>query len=395
MVVISLKYCIPYIVFLIPLFLLAAVENYYAERERLAGQNYRMIALLSFMIFLFFFGFRGHIGWDWTNYYQSFADLPKLWNLSLKSLAQERFAPGFLIFMSASKSLVNSYSFFLFLSTAIDLILLALFLNKYSDRFALTMIVFLAFMGMFLMVDLIRNSKVILIFLLTIRYIEERKALPFFMINAIGILFHFSAIIFLPLYFFVHRKVSLKLLIIISMAGVAVFLLKFEFIKPVVKYISGLIGGRLEKATLKYFMDEQYSSLYGLTIGFFERLLTAALVFIYYDELTDSKRGIIFTNSFVFFFFIFLFFSEMRIIPIRMGGLFAYSYWYLYPVILGKLKRKGNRQLFVLYIFVYALIKVISISNTILYKYDNILFGAKSFEERIQVFDKVKDILLN
>jgi hypothetical protein len=232
-----------------------------------------------------------------------------------------------------------------------------------------------------------------MLFILSIQYISERKIIPFYFLNLTGWLFHFSSVFYLPLYFFLHKKISRKTITIISVLGVVIFIFQIEYIKQSVLFIAENVDGRLTDAINAYFTIDEYSSAYGITAGFIERIATCALIIIYYNKLTSRKEDIVFVNSFFLFFIIFFFFSEIRIIPVRVGGLFAFSYWVLYPRILETISLKNNRLAFLTFILLYALIKITSMTDNILYKYDNVIFGIQNFKDRLEIFDQVKPVL--
>jgi hypothetical protein len=62
----------------------------------------------------------------------------------------------------------------------------------------------------------------------------------------------------------------------------------------------------------------------------------------------------------------------------------------LYKVIVNK----NNRAIFLAFIFVYALVKVAGMTDTILYRYDNTLFGAESFDSRMEIFQSTSGYFL-
>lgn len=61
--------------------------------------------------------------------------------------------------------------------------------------------------------NIIRQSIAMVLFYYSLRYLEEGKTAKYILINIIGSLFHYSAIMFIPLYFIVNRdfKLSMKM----------------------------------------------------------------------------------------------------------------------------------------------------------------------------------------
>jgi hypothetical protein len=343
-----------------------------------------------------FFGLRGFIGWDWTTYYPTFKTIPALFSLKGTVFTETRYEPGFVVYISVIKTIWNNYFFFVFIGTFIDIVILIAIIRQFSGySYSLVCLVFIVMGGFYLETDLMRNAKSIMLFLLSLKYLKERRILPYYMLNILGCLFHFSSLIYLPLYFFLHKIVSRKAVIVIFIIGTVIFLLRVEYIVPIVRKVASFMGENTTIALNKYLKDSLYSSGYGLTVGFAERMITSSLMIIYYDKILKKKdSNVLFINSFIIYFIFFFYFAEVRIIPIRVGGLFAFSYWILYPAILEVIENRNNKSLFLTFIFIYSLVKIAGMTDTILYRYDNVLFKGQSYETRQKIFDKTSPYFL-
>lgn len=61
----------------------------------------------------------------------------------------------------------------------------------------------------------IRQAITISLFYFSLKYIKEKKVFKYMALNGVGLLFHQSAIIFIPLYFFLNKRIALKYKIIL------------------------------------------------------------------------------------------------------------------------------------------------------------------------------------
>jgi hypothetical protein len=389
----SIIYSLPYLIMVLMLLAIIALERHYAVRQHLEGVNQQVFRWFSLGLLLLFFGLRGHVGWDWTTYYPNFESVPNIFSIKLEDIFGSRLDPGFVTYISLVKTIWNDYSFFTFVNTLIDLAILGLVIRKYSKSVSISCLMFVVMTGFYLETDLLRNAKSIFLFLLSLEYLTSRRFGPYLALNILGWLFHFSSLLFIILYFFLHKLISKRTLLIIYPIGLALYIFQIEYIKPLIIGITEFLGGRLEDAANNYFIIDEYSSSYGITIGFLERTLTFALLIIYYDKLKQSREMHVFINSYVIYFIFFFYFSEMFIIPLRVGGLFAFSYWILYPSIFNAISNKNNKFFFLLFISLYSMIKIITMTDNILYRYDNVIFGIESFQERLEIFEIVKPIL--
>jgi len=386
-----MSYSIPYLV-LLACYLFLAIIGYKVKNNHVL---YQRIIFLCSIIYVIFFGLRGFIGWDWTNYYKKYQMASNLFNISFNSSVPEW---GFTIYMSLFKTLFLDYYAFVFINVILHIFLLNIFLKRYlpPGYYVFGLIVFLVMGGFGMEVDAMRNIMSILLFLLSIKYIEERKIGKYYILNTVGLLFHISSIFYLPLYFFLHKKMNRKLIVVIFIIGIIIFLLKIEYVKPLVLSISKILGGRIQSITNDYLNSTIYGKSYGLSIGLLERLLSAVLIIMYYPKLINaSKHNIIFINAFVYYFFIFFYFSEIAIISIRVGMLFVFSYWILWPSIIYVSKIKINRQFIICVMLLYSFLKMIGLTRFQLYQYDNKIFGIKTYEERKEIFDRIAHNILN
>lgn len=74
--------------------------------------------------------------------------------------------------------------------------------------FVFFMLSMLIYFALFLdSVNVMRNMKSISFFYLSIPFLIQRKALPYFILNLIGFGFHTSSIVYFPLYFILTRSI--------------------------------------------------------------------------------------------------------------------------------------------------------------------------------------------
>lgn len=339
------------------------------------------------IVIICFFGFRGFVGWDWYNYYNFFKTATTISNFKFDSTTYEI---GFSIYTSLIKSIDSNYISFVFISSLLDFILLHIFFKRYipKNMYVFAFLVFLGMEGIVFEINLMRSIKGLLLFLISIQYIEDRSLWKFVFLNSIGLCFHWSSIIFFPLYFFIHKKIDVRLWIIIFIIGNIIYLFQIDFVKPIVLIASSFFNEAVETKTLFYLQNAIYNKPYGITFGYIERIFTTVVLLLYYNNLIrKSKSNIVFVNAYLIFIIIYFYFSEISIIIIRLGNIFIFSYWILWPLIINNSRGAVKYILFAIFV-VYLNVKTIKTTNNILYKYDNVLFKrSKSYEERIKIFN--------
>jgi len=347
------------------------------------------------IIIIYFIGFRGFIYSDWISYYNAYIDTPTLFDKSKinKYFDSYNWEKGFLIYQIIIKTFTNNYFLFQSISFIIDYLILYIFFKRYiPDYILLGFIFYIIFSGLGLSINLLRNSKSIMLFLLSIKYCYNKNILKYMIINIIGVFFHISSLLYIPLYFILNIRISKYLIFILYVIGNMIFLLQLNWMKNILFFIVSKINiQRLTLITNIYLNSKEYSAGFGITIGYLERQFTFLLVYIFvYKNIINQKRFNIFINLFYIYSFIYLYFSEITIVLQRLPALFICSYWILYPNIYKNIS-KNNKYLFLLFLIIYSFLRLNADSNNPLAYYDNFLTGYKTYEERVLIFNQFKN----
>lgn len=350
------------------------------------GKNERkkhMLFVFSIILLIGFLGLRGFIGWDWWAYYPSYNNLPGGFNYEI----------GYEIWSNIFYKIGLSYHHFTFINTVADILILAYVLKKYSKYPIFSMFLFLAVQGLSFEVDLLRNAKAVLLFIISIQFIKERKIIPFLILNILGMTFHISSIIYLPMYFILNRNYSRKIILPLIILGNIYYIFDTKLFIHILEYMSSVLPAAVGGKITSYLSIIPQN--YKLPIGtlYFERLVTFIMVFFFLHKEKGSREkenlySLIMENSFYIFYLIFLFTSEFFIASTRIGILFIYANWFLWGDIIENLR---NTKIKVAVFLIAVLIGGNRIynhfdfnGNKILYRYENIITDHKSYEEKMK-----------
>lgn len=366
---------LPYIL-LVLLYIALSAVSYYKIRLR------PIIEVISVIVFILFFGFRGFIFYDWASYYPAFESLPNISTLFTQDWVKWGWEPGFILFAAIIKELTNSYQFFILLCTVINTILLTRFFKLYISILPLGFMMYLTMNGIQISTDLLRNSISICIFLNAIPYIQKRKIVPYISLCFLATTFHSSALVYIPLYFFLNKRLNIWI-------GLSIFVIAniiYLFHIPILKSIISLFVDILMPSTKLWIdaylnMDAATGSI--ISIGYLERLLTASLIFCYYNKLIKLRNSPLFVNTTLIFLIIFLLLSEFRTISMRTSTLFSFGYWIVWIDLIDCFKYKNNKILFVSFVCLYSVLKTFSNCSSDVAKYENVLFGDSNYSERL------------
>ena len=397
MTIFSFTYSIPYLtVFFVLLFQFLVSIEPYSNRE-LKKSSKPLANYVTTLTLLFFFGFRGFIATDWQNYVKLYDSLPTFRNDFDDVIGFMKHFPwekGFGLYSICLKSISENYFFYQFVSYFIDFLLLYKCLKLYIGKnYEIGFIFYFLFGALTINVDLLRNSKSIFLFIISLKYIYEKKLIKFFCLNLLGFFFHSTTIFYFPMYFVLNRKYKDRHVISIFTIGLIIYLFRIEWMKGILLNIMSLFGSHFAMMAKVYLNSKNDAASYGISIGFLERFLTFCLVFKFRNKLLEKQQfNLILINSLFLYVYIQFFMSEMKVVIDRVPLLFIYSYWFLYPQIYTLLSKK-NKILFILMLLFYGSLKMVMVNN-IQMRYDNVLLGYQSYSERKEIIGRVSQTLL-
>jgi hypothetical protein len=344
------------------------------EHKLVRRNQLLLVRFFVITVALIFFGLRGHILTDFTNYYQFFI------NLDASTLAADslKYAPGFVYSGYLVKEIFDSYQFWIFVTSAVHILILSAIFRRYLGNISLGLLFFLSYRGVLIEFNLMQNFTGILLFLLSISYVHQRRLFPYLIPNLIGVSFHISSLLYLPLYFVLHRNISMRFgFVIISTATLFYFIGMGLLIEGIYWIISNSGLASLENF-LYFFID---TSSFKLSFGFIERLLTLILITIYSDRIkSEVLHGNIFYNLGLIYYSFFMLLSPVNVLADRIPVLFIMFYWVIPPALI--IIKHRYRTILACVLIPLSLTKLITSTQDQVAQYDNILFGIRSYEER-------------
>lgn len=202
--------------------------------------NKNFLTIISFCIVSFFLGFGYLNGSDWMAYQNSY-----------ENIIDKTYESGFFYYMFFFKSLGVNFEIFRFFSCFIDLLIIYSSAKHDTKYYLLFILLYFTEVLLFLELDgPMRQAKAIVLCIFSIRYIYKKKILKFYIIILIAILFHRTAILFLPVYFIQKIKFSWTKLVI---SLLIIHFFQNIFLLPILKF-----AAIITQKSLSYF-DSIYS----------------------------------------------------------------------------------------------------------------------------------------
>lgn len=157
--------------------------------------------VFSFIFLLSLITFRGDIGNDTEIYRDYFYDSADTLKELASNFTQSRHEPGYLTVEFVNKKIINNHIFHFFIIGLLSMFFLFKSLREYTPYFYSGLTLY--FLRFFFLRDLnqIRAGVALAIVLYSIKYISNRKAIPFYVCTLLAATFHKTALLLIPFYY--------------------------------------------------------------------------------------------------------------------------------------------------------------------------------------------------
>ncbi|HEY5589374.1 MAG TPA: EpsG family protein [Candidatus Paceibacterota bacterium] len=279
--------------------------------------------------------------------------------------------PSLLIIFSFAKTFfVNGLQISIFLYAFISISLKLNAIYKMTDYFMYTLLIY--FSGIFLLQDMtqIRAAVAVGLILLSLPKIEEKKYIQFLIYISLAILFHYSAIIFLPFIFLNTKNINKMYYVFLIFIPLVLSVLKLDPINIISKMNLGIIS---EKFT--QYITLQKSMKLHINIFNFNIIIqiVLSLFFIFYSENVNNKYAIILTKINCYSIAFFYLFAAIPVIAFRTNELLSSVQIILIPFLIYIIKPKVLAESIVVVIAFLILLNQLLV-NPIINSYSSLLF---------------------
>ena len=167
----------------------------------------------SFLILLAFIGFRVYLGRDWFNYLDIYNE-----NYEQVFSFSESFELGFLLIVGFLKSIDADFQYFIFITSLITLLLFYKSFRKCYFLLPIGILIFFVGWAYPVVINTIRQGIAILALMCAVSYLDDDEkwsGLKYLFFIGIGILFHYTILLFLPCYYIKKIRLDQNNLILI------------------------------------------------------------------------------------------------------------------------------------------------------------------------------------
>lgn len=346
-----------YFSILLALFILVFTEVFIPnglDKPKSSEGLYFCLALFLFM----FLGFRYETGYDYDSY-KNFYNGIRL--NSLGSIFSTRYEPGFMTCIYLCKTILKvSYQEFLIFISILSFLPKYRFIKKYSIYPFLALLMY--YPGIYLGQDFgqLRQGIAVGFCFLSIQYIYEKAFIKYLLMIILAMSFHYSAILFFPIYFVTRYDYSGKFIISSLICAIVISFVKIDTI--IIKVFLLLAPSNISE----YFMilvNEQSKKII-FDFGFIIRIATITLYMINRDKIKEYDKfyEIIFNIYFIGTILYCLFYS----IPVLSSrGLYYYKFLdiIILTIITKFIKQDYLKILYILVLLLYCAYRLYKIIN--------------------------------
>lgn len=248
--------------------------------------------------------------------------------------------PGFEFLTKIIRANTDSFLFFLFLIASIAVTLNIIAISKFSNLIPLSLLIYVA--NNYILHDMIQIRCGIAcgVFLFAVPFIYKRSFIKYFLIICICILFHYSSIAFLPLYFINSKKIRYKIYVsFIPIAFIAcLFGLRIGNLAGLIPIPEFQALWRMYGNSLVNGVDISQINIFNFSI-LIRVILTIILLLNSSSLITYNKYFIIWVKIYTFSIIAFLICSDIPVIAFRVSELYQCIEFLLLPLIIYTIPR--------------------------------------------------------
>lgn len=375
---------IPYFIFTSLIFLLFLFNRSFTNSVVINKSISIICSYLLFCLMISFLGLRGYIGADWVFYYPYYENAPTFFDKNILTFIKDsNYGIGYGFWNILIKTTGAKYIGFQFANVFFHFFVINDIFKYYCKKyFVLAWFFFFSFNGLDIEILYLRNSTAIFLFIYSLRYADSKQLLKYFLVNFIGILFHTSALVYLPLYFFFRLNRNKLIERLFFCIGCIVFFLRINWLIGFLNIIAPFLPMKIQVLIKAYTLSTEFSSAYAFSLGMLERFISFFILYFYSDRLLLYKPVLKnFWYLFLLYMGTYLYCAEFGIFIARITVLFIPCYWILLPNLYAILS-KNRKQLFLLFYISYALLRVFNAMQVNWAFYENILTGISSMSVR-------------
>jgi len=356
-----------YLLLFFLLLLFAIPDLSVGRRNKLKAQLF----LASVVVLTFVAGLRWETGVDWLVYTEMFGYAPTLGTPNFFSQFPS-LDVGYWLLMSIIKTLGGGIQL-VFLTIAIaSFTFLCKALKTYTPYKNISLLLYFCMVFFVLDMSGIRQALALNIFFYSIQYIKSRNFKKYLLFTLLAFSFHWSSLIFLPIYFILNRRLSTRTGVIFFMVCVFIAIFQVQWFGYLLGTISNIVGDELYLRIQFYTQDSVFAAQRTIGLGAIALICIFLPLCLYREKLEKQYPYFnIYFNLFLLQALVVFALFEFVEISGRLVFYFSLSTIIVLPYLIHLLKGIASKTIFfflvVFYGFFVARIYLLSDERAIAY----------------------------
>ena len=348
-----------FIIYLIILF--CAFRVYKHPDSEHIFRNNRLICL---WIFIFVAGLRYEIGVDYFSYVEHFNEsltLNEIFNVSgFKYAFLNSWEPFSNLYFILLRSLTDDSQIVFFVTSIICSILLFKSFDFFCEKkyYLFSILIYYSFVYLYQEMHALRQALGACVLYYGLVYYSEKKYFKSFFILIIAVCFHYSMALFVPIFFFVDKKISNRIILFCLCISFSLFLFRIGWMNTVMELIAGIIPeAGVAIKIVNYMNADSFERPFFATFVFY---IIPFLILLYIDgkyHTFEERKYTIVKNMYFLYLIFTMVFWEYSYFSIRYGWICLWGMAIALPKLVENFERK-SKVFAITYIIFFCFISI-------------------------------------
>lgn len=310
---------------------------------------HRIAFYLVVAFLVFFAGFRGRLGTDYNTYLRYFSSI-KEGTATLGSVEPFYFLLGFI---------TDSFEWFLLIIAMLSILIKSKYIYEESKYVFVSLIVYYSYMFLQFDMGIVRQGLALAFTLWAATYIKERKLGRYLALCFVAVMFHYSALIFIPAYFLAQKEYTRKTIYGISLISL---ILSFTDFWKVISYVLSMLSVFGLNKYSWYLTNEAFRAS-AFELMDLQRIVMLIFFTEYIKRKNDDEENKIYLNMYFISTALYYLFRTFSAISSRGSYYFTAFEILLFPSVLKNIKSPYKRVLVWAMIMLYCGIYLYKVIN--------------------------------
>ena len=319
-------------------------------------QTDRLSRPIAALMLICIAGLRYETGGDWDTYTKIFNNYPSLHQIIAKPqlMFNRATEEGFVLLCAIVKSVHNNVQLLFFVVTSINIILIASVLPKYTKYPVLALLCYYCILYFQLEMIYIRQATAVALCFYALQYVHDKKFFSFLFYVLLACTFHRVALVLIPLYFVLDKKLPAWVYLLVVFGGALVMISGISWIKGIFLTASSWLGEKYAQKAETYTESGIFAVSRGLSIGFILNLLIFSCVILFKRGIDSRPYGTVHLNMFALSLFLYYYCYELVEISNRFRLFFLISVIVVLPLLVESLPSFKDKLVGVAVVLAYC-----------------------------------------